>query len=60
MDRAVRPGAVSEFRICDTWNVMRGGKPGDASYSRRHRQRVIRHLNRTPEQRIYSITAGED
>ena len=54
-------GLFSEFKdFGDTWNVNESvGDLLTPTTSANNGNVVIRHLNRTPEQRIYSITAGE-
>jgi TonB-dependent receptor len=54
-------GLFSEFKdFGDTWNVNESvGDLLTPTTSANNGDVVIRHLNRTPEQRIYSITAGE-
>jgi TonB-dependent receptor len=54
-------GLFSEFKdFGDTWNTqINVGNLLTQSTSDASGNVVLRHLNRTPEQRIYSITAGE-
>ncbi|HEV7514368.1 MAG TPA: TonB-dependent receptor plug domain-containing protein, partial [Candidatus Acidoferrum sp.] len=54
-------GLFSEFKdFGDTWNVNETvGTPITPTVADADGNVVIRHLNRTPEQRIYSIAAGE-
>jgi TonB-dependent receptor len=54
-------GLFSEFKdFGDTWNVQENvGNLLTQSTSDNTGNVVLRHLNRTPEQRIYSIAAGE-
>jgi len=54
-------GLFSEFKdFGDTWNVNESvGNLVTPTTADDTGNVVIRHLNRTPEQRIYSITAGE-
>lgn len=54
-------GLFSEFKdFGDTWNVNESvGNLLTPTTSDATGSVVIRHLNRTPEQRIYSVTAGE-
>ncbi len=54
-------GLFSEFKdFGDTWNVQENvGNLLTQSTSDSTGNVVLRHLNRTPEQRIYSIAAGE-
>ncbi len=54
-------GLFSEFKdFGDTWNVNEGvGNLLTPTTSDDTGNVVIRHLNRTPEQRIYSVAAGE-
>lgn len=54
-------GLFSEFKdFGDTWNVQENvGNLLTQSTSDNTGNVVLRHLNRTPEQRIYSVAAGE-
>jgi TonB-dependent receptor len=55
-------GLFSEFKdFGDTWNVNESlGNLTSPTTSDNTGNVVIRHLNRTPEQRIYSVAAGEN
>ncbi len=55
-------GLFSEFKdFGDTWNVNESlGNLTSPTASDNTGKVVIRHLNRTPQQRIYSVAAGEN